>query len=189
MQTVGQYQIEITQEQSYQKGSTVKGHQYDLEHFDEIEYLFPTMFGIKVFKNNLFLKSAIIGSVGGGTGLNPHAVIVEDARFLICCSDTIFCLSVPDLTLIWRTQADQASCFEIYVYEDSYIVHGEFEISRLEKNGKIIWQQSGADIFTTPTGLQDFSMTDKFIIAKDFENRTYKFDYDGRDFTDMKQFS
>ena len=188
MQTVGQYQIDIYRDETFAKNSVDNLHKYDIEHFDESDYVFPTKFGIKVFEDNKLLTSAIIGSIGGGTGIHKTSVIYENTRVLICCSDSIFCLSIPELTLIWRTQADQASCFEIYQYQESYIVHGELEISRLDKNGKIIWQQSGADIFTTIDGRQDFELTDKYIIDTDFENRVYKFDYDGNSFTDKKQF-
>jgi hypothetical protein len=189
MQTVGQYKIDIYRDEKFSKGSVDNLHKYDIEHFDESEYVFPTMFGIKVYKDNNLLTSAIIGSTSGGTGIHKTSVIYEDARLLICCSDSIFCLSIPDLKLFWQTKADQATCFEIYKYQDSYIVHGELEISRLDKNGKIIWQQGGADIFTTIDGRQDFELTDNFIIATDFENRVYKFDYEGKDFTDKAQFS
>ena len=189
MQTVGQYQIDIFRDETFAKGSVDNLHKYDIEHFDESAYIFPTMFGVKVFENNDLLKSVIIGSIGGGTGIHKTSVIYEDTKILICCSDSIFCLSIPDLTLLWRTQADQATCFEIFKYQDSYIVHGELEISRLDKDGKILWQQSGADIFTTIDGKQGFELTDKYIIATDFENRVYKFDYDGNSFTDKTQFS
>ena len=83
------------------------------------------------------------------------------------------------MKLLWKTKADQATSFEIYKYKDCYIVHGELEISRLDKHGKIVWQKSGADIFTTMDGEQDFELTEDFIFARDFENRTYKFDYNG----------
>jgi len=188
MQTVGQYQIDIYRDETFAKGSADNLHKYDIEHFDESDFIFPAMFGIKVFKDTELLKSSIIGSIGGGTGIHKTSIIYEDSRILICCSDSIFCLSVPDLQLIWRTEADQASCFEIYKYQDSYIVHGELEISRLDKDGKILWQQSGADIFTTISGRQDFELTEDFIMAKDFENRIYKFDYNGRNLTDLAQF-
>jgi len=121
-----------------------------------------------------------------GTTNHKNAVILEDKRFLICCSDSIFCLSIPDLTLLWRTRADEATCFEIFKYQDSYIVHGELEISRLDQDGKITWKQGGADIFVTSDGRSGFEMTDDYIIAKDFQNRTYKFDYSGKDLTDKK---
>ena len=95
------------------------------------------------------LKSVIVGSVGGRTTNHKDAIIFEDTRFLICCSDTVLCLSIPDLTLPWRTQADQATCLEIFKYQDSYRVHGELEISRLDKDGKILWHHGGGDIFIT----------------------------------------
>ena len=189
MQTVGQYQIDVYRDETFTKASVDNLHMYDIEHFDESEYIYPTMFGIKVWADNDLLKSAIIGSIGGGTGIHTTSVIYEKTRILICCSDSIFCLSIPDLTMIWRTEADQATCFEIYKYQDNYIVHGEFEISRLDENGTILWQQSGADIFTTISGRQDFQLADKFIIAVDFENRVYNFDYDGKNLTDMEHFS
>ena len=188
MQTVGEYEIDIYRDETFKEGSVDNLHKYDIEHFEESEYIFPTMVGIKVFKDNALFTSAIIGSIGGGTGIHKTSVIYEDTRILICCSDSIFCLSIPDLTLLWRTQADQATCFEIFKYQDTYIVHGELEISRLDKDGKILWQQSGADIFTTISGGQDFELTDNFIIAKDFEDRVYRFDYDGKDLTDKSQF-
>jgi hypothetical protein len=188
MQIVGRYQIDVYQDETFKKGSSDNLNKYDIEYFDESEYIIPTMIGIKVLKDNSLLKSSIVGSIGGGTGIHKTSVIYEDVRILICCSDTIFCLSIPDLTLLWRTQADEASCFQIFKYHDSYIVHGELEISRLDKDGKILWKQSGADIFTTPKGNDNFKLTDKYILAADWGERIYKFDYDGKDLTDMSQF-
>jgi len=189
MQTVGQYEIDVYRDETFVKDSADNVHKYDVVYFDESDYIFPTMIGIKVFKSDDLLKSAIIASVGGGTAIHKTSVIFESTRLLICCSDSIFCLSIPDLTLYWRAKADQATCFEIFKYQDSYIVHGELQISRLDKNGKILWQKSGADIFTTITGCgPDFELRDDFILVKDFENRIYKFDYNGKDLTDKKQF-
>ncbi|WP_205410085.1 hypothetical protein [Flavihumibacter solisilvae] len=189
MQTVGQYQIEIYRDETFDKHSNDNVHLYDHVHFKKDNYVFPTMIGVKVFKGNNLIQSAIIGSIGGGTGIHSTSVIYENERLLICCSDSIFCLSIPDLILLWQTRADQATCFEIYKYQDNYIVHGELEISRLDVDGKILWQRSGADIFTTISGEQAFKLTDNLIIAKDFEDRVYKFDYDGNELTDMSQFS
>ena len=177
--TTGKYRIDIYADQTFTEGSADNVNQYDLVYFDKSEYHFPSVFGIKVFQKNTLIKSAVIGSVGGGTGIHDTSTIIENDRLLICCSDTIFCLSIPDLTLLWRTKADQATCFEIYKYQDSYIIHRELEISRLDKDGKILWQQSGADIFTTLNGSNDFEITDNYILATDWESRKYKFDFDG----------
>ncbi|MNR58665.1 hypothetical protein D3C85_1797170 [compost metagenome] len=72
-----------------------------------------------------------------------------------------------------------ATCFEIHKYQDSYIVRGELEISRLNHDGKKLWQQGGADIFITTTGEQIFELRPDYIVVNDFGNRLYQFDYDG----------
>ena len=177
--TTEKYRIDIYAEQTFKEGSDDNVNQYDHFYFDKSEYVFPSVLGIKIYQNDKFLKSAVISFIGGGTGIHDTSTIIEIDRLLICCSDTIFCLSIPDLTLLWKTKADQATCFEIYKYQDSYLIHGELEISRLDKDGKILWQQSGADIFTTLDGKDNFVITDNFILATDWENRKYKFDFNG----------
>jgi len=178
--TTEKYRIEIYADETFTEGSADNVSQYDLIFFDKSEYTFPSVFGIKIYQYDKFLKSAVIGPNAGGTGIHDTSTIIEEDRLLVCCSDTIFCLSIPDLTLLWRTKADQAICFEIYKYQDSYIIHGELEISRLDKDGKILWQKSGADIFTTLDGKNDFEITESYILATDWENRKYKFDFNGQ---------
>ena len=58
MQTVGEYQIDIYRDETFKKDSVDNTHKYAIEHFDESQYVFPTMFGIKVFKDNILLTSA-----------------------------------------------------------------------------------------------------------------------------------
>jgi len=62
----------------------------------------------------------------------------------------------------------------------SYVIHGELEISRLDKTGKLFGSKVDADIFTTLRGKNNFIITDNYILATDWENRKYKFDFDGR---------
>ena len=188
MHIIGQYQIDITLDKTFTPGSIDNSRQYDFQYFNESEYVFPTILAVKVYKDEQLFKSAIIASHGGGTSPHKNAIVYEQDRLAICCSDTIFCLAIPTLTLLWQTKADQATCFEIFKYNDSYIVHGELEISRLDKDGNILWQQGGADIFTTINGGQGFQLTEHQIIATDFENRVYTFDYNGLDLTDKTQF-
>ena len=178
--TTDKYRIDIYDEQTFTEGSADNVNEYDLVYFDKSDYQFTSVYGIKVFQGDRLIKSAIIGSIGGKTAIHNTSTIIENDRLLVFCSDTIFCLSIPDLTLLWRTQADLATCFEIYKYKDSYIIHGELEITRLDKDGKILWQQGGADIFTTLDGKESFSITDNYILVTDWENRKYKFDFDGQ---------
>jgi outer membrane protein assembly factor BamB len=152
--------------------------QFDHSYINADYWTSPIL--VRVYKDEDILKAVLIGSCGGGTSVHETSFIVEPDRIVLCCSDSIFCLSIPDLELLWRTPADSATCFEIFKYHDSYIIHGELEITRLDKNGKILWQQSGADIFTSLHSEKgDFLITDDYIMATDWDRRKYKFDFNG----------
>ncbi len=155
------------------------GNKFNKVYFEESEYIFPTKIGIKIFQNNKMINSAIIGSVGGGTGIHKNSLIIEDNRLIICCSNYVFCMTIPNLELEWKTKADFATCFAIFKLDSDYIVHGELEISKLNSKGEIIWKQSGADIFTTEKGDDCFEITKSYIQAKDWSNNIYKFSFDG----------
>jgi hypothetical protein len=88
-------------------------------------------------------------------------------------------LTIPDLNLEWKTVADVATCFGIYYLDKDYVVHGELEITRLDKDGKIIWQKGGRDIWLTLEGIDDFVVYDNYILATDWDYNRYKFDFDG----------
>lgn len=68
-----------------------------------------------------------------------------------------------------------ATCFGIYFDEDNsaLISHGELKIARLSEVGKILWRQSGADIFS-----EGFVLHPKFIEVIDFYKQTYWFRYE-----------
>lgn len=176
---IGQYLIEIQKDEMYTIDSSDNLFDYSNIYFTSSDFILPSKVGIKVFENEKLISSAIIGSIGGGTGIHDKSQIIENDKLIMCCSDSVFCLSIPDLNLIWKTQADQATCFEIFKHQDSYIVHGELEISRLDLDGNILWQKSGADIFATEKGIDDFEITATYIRATDWENCVYKFDFDG----------
>lgn len=177
---IGNYEIEIQKDDTYSVDSADNQFDYKNIYFTPSDFILPTKIGLKIFENEELISSAIIGSIGGGTRIHDKSQIIEIDKLIICCSDSVFCLSIPYLNLLWKTQADQATCFEIYKLQDSFIVHGEMEITKLDSNGKILWQNSGADIFTTEKGVDDFEITDSFIRATDWENRTYKFSFDGK---------
>jgi len=178
--THGQYQIDISSDSAYSENSRDNLTQYDFVYFDKSKYAFPSVFGIKVFKHNKLLASAAIGALGGGTTIHENSLILEENRIITCCGDNVFCISIPELHIVWQTKADSATCFGIFKYADSFIIHGELEITRLDKDGKIIWKNSGRDVFTTLSGKDTFEITDTYILATDWENRKYKFDFDGK---------
>jgi hypothetical protein len=91
----------------------------------------------------------------------------------------VFKLSLPDLALLWVLKADAFTCLSVYPYEADCIVHGELEISRVNSEGKILWQQGGRDIWITLDGTESFVMKEDCIQAVDFEYNRYTFDFNG----------
>lgn len=80
----------------------------------------------------------------------------------------------------WKTQADEATCFQIYKYQDDYLIHGELQISRLDCNGNIKWEFSGADIFVSIDNEEEFLIKNDGILLTDFTGKKYKINFDGK---------
>jgi outer membrane protein assembly factor BamB len=138
-----------------------------------------SMQAIHLHRDGVPLKSILLGADGGGTGVYDNTALLDNYRVVTCCADTVFCLSVAGLDLLWKTKADIATCFAVYQYQQDYIVHGELEISRLDREGNIIWQVGGADAFVTLEGNSAIILYEDSIVAMDFEYSKYVFDYDG----------
>jgi len=176
----GEFHVDIFSDPTFQQDSADNINQYNSIYLAEDVSGFASAFGIKVYKDAEVLNSVLIGSFGGATGIYTNSLIVEPHRLVICCADSVFCLAIPTLLLQWKTKADVTTCFEIFKYKSDYIVHGEMEISRLSADGDLIWQQSGADIFVSAkSNKNNFVVTNNYILATDWGNRIYKFDFDG----------
>lgn len=124
-----------------------------------------------------------------GTGGSPHkkSALVDNDNLLTIVGDCIFSLSIPELKLDWQTKCgDCVTCFELFEVNEGYIVHGECSILKVQKGGRIAWEFSGRDIFTTVEGIDVFKIVDGIIIVKDWQNYTYKIDLDGKIISDEK---
>jgi hypothetical protein len=173
------YIIKFYDETDYTFGSLDNIKNYDKRFFSGDSKSLTSQIGIELFEDEKLISNCLIGSEGGVTGINESSTLISYDGVVICCANTIFKLTIPDLNLEWKTISDTASCFGIYYLDEDYIVHGELEISRLDKNGKIIWRQSGQDIWTTAEGIDDFTVYDNYILATDWEYNRHKFDFDG----------
>ena len=179
MFATNKYEIDIDYHPTYKSGSADNLFKFDFEYLEKSA---STIFGVKILDSGICLKSAVISSQGGGTGIHNSALVLEEDRLMLCCGDKIFCLSIPDLTLLWKTKADDCTCFQIFGYQDSYIVHGEINISRINHDGMILWQYSGEDIFMNMNDEIECELQADYIIASDFNNKVYKIGYDGKDY-------
>ena len=150
-------------------------YDYIYKNLDE----FSPAIGVKVIKEQKIIKSAVL--CGYYAAINIESTILDEQNILICVAKNVYSLSLPELNLNWVTETDWSSCFGIYKIKDGYIVHGELEISKLNKNGKIEWQLGGRDIFVTIDGSKSFEIKENYIEAKDWLNFTYKIDFNGKE--------
>jgi len=178
---IGTYQVKIIDESEYNPDWKDNSSDYEKKHFIESDYRLSTKFGIKIFENEIKLNSALITSEGGASGLHETSQVIENNRILICCCDSVFCLELPTLNLIWRTKVDWATALQIHKIDNGYIVHGELEITRIDNDGEIIWKNSGADIFVTPDGKDDFEISSGLIKVMDWDRKSYVWDFDGNE--------
>ena len=181
MFTTKKYEIDIDYHPTYKSGSADNLFKFGFEYLEKSA---STIFGIKILENGVCLKSAVISAVGGETGVHNSALVLAEDRLTLCCGDKIFCLSIPALSLLWKTQADDFTCFQIFAYQDSYIVHGEINISRINHDGTILWQYSGEDIFMNMDDDIECELRADYIIANDFNNKVYKIGYNGKDYVE-----
>ena len=175
----GKYRIELIDESNYSEGSEDNSFDYEQQYVNEEGYKFTTQIGIRLYHNDELYKSAIVKSTGGASGVHETSQIVKDNNLAICCAESVFNLSIPDLKLNWLTKADWATCFQIFRHQDDYIIHGELSIARISENGEVVWQNGGADIFTSLDGKDVFKLDKTSIEVKDWNNNIYKFDLDG----------
>ena len=118
------------------------------------------------------IASHLLVADGGASGVHPHCALVHNRRVYLAVGRWICALEIPTLELVWKTQVDWATCFGVYISEkhECLISHGELQIARLEWDGEIRWQSSGADIFTGA-----FSLRADEVEAEDFYGQRYRF--------------
>ena len=154
---------------------------YDTVYSEDSEHRFSSCIKIEIL-GNTSPKTVCIAGNSGATSLHQQSYIMDtdNEQLMICCSNLVFCITTTSLTLLWITEVDWATCFGLYENNDRYIIHGEMEISRIDKNGNVLWHHLGCDIFTTQKGnSDDFYVTDSYIFATDWDHNIYKFDFDG----------
>ena len=134
---------------------------------------------IKDSFNEIKDSCLLVCSTGGPTDCNPNSYLVENNTFYICISNVVFSLELSELKLNWYKEVDFATAFEIYKMNDDFIIHGELYITRINKDGKIIWQQSGSDIFVLENGNDCFFIENDIIKVQSWDNRKYCITYDG----------
>jgi hypothetical protein len=179
------YTIEINNEPDYTFNSADNIIHYDIEYADKeisADEVYPTSkHGIRISKNGEELKSAIVCEVGGSTTIHDKSFIIEDDYILLCCCNKVYSLKLPDLTIHWKKELDWATCFAIYPFMNDFVVHGELEITRVDKNGNVKWIFGARDIFVTPDEKESIEFTADNIKLRDWQGYEYLLNENGQE--------
>ena len=94
----GNLEIEIYDDPTFSFLSTDNSHNYSRHYLVSGALDFPvSQHGIRILNNDIEINNCIIIGSGGATGINNNSALLDTDKILICCCDTLFCLSVPDL--------------------------------------------------------------------------------------------
>ncbi|MBC3847035.1 hypothetical protein H8K90_11635 [Winogradskyella echinorum] len=179
--------IEITNESdmdSAEFGRRFK-KQYPADLGIELEYQPSSKYGIRITENDFEKCSVLLLESGGTTEISENSFLIKNDRIYICCSDQIYSLNLADLSANWRKQYDVATCFGIYEFDEDFIVHGEIQVSRIDKNGNTKWNFSTSDIFVNPDGKTEFKIVENRIELIDWEGYKYRLNGEGKILTEI----
>ena len=174
------FTVEVFNDSTFSVNSNDNLNVYKNIYFGEDAEKYPSSkHDIRLIENDEEIDNCLIIGSGGGTSINENSSILDNDNLLICCSDSVFSISILDLKLNWVKKLDMATCFKIFRIENDFVVHGELEISRIDSFGNIIWQFGGADIFVSLDEEDSFQLNDNHIVLKDFTGTSYMIDFDG----------
>ncbi len=181
------FSIEIIDDQSYSIDSADNISHYHKIYFNgstnQDRNYASSKHGIRVRQGDIELSSAIVCEVGGATTLHDKSFIIVDKTLYICCSDNVYSLNIPDLSLGWSKRLDPATCFGIYAFDNDFVIHGELTITRIDKNGNIKWEFGARDIFVTQDNSESIIIKADKIELKDWEGFKYTLDKNGVELT------
>jgi hypothetical protein len=169
----GDYAIEMTDDPSYSFGSPDNPRTYAHEYPLESDYRPSSTHGLACIRDGETRGSAVLGASGGGTRVHERSCVLLDDRCIVAVGDRVVALAFPDLTLLWETKADSATCFGLHLTADEkhVVVHGELEISKLTVDGHKEWAFAGRDIFTG-----ECVVAERAVLVTDFNGEQYSID-------------
>ena len=182
------FTIEVFDEPTYKFGSADNKFNYSKHYFSDGAMEYPTSkHGVKIFQDDKEIYNCIIIGSGGATVVHQNSSLIDNDQLVICCCNTIFCLSLPDLELKWKNNADQATCFQIFKHQSEYIIHGEMQVVKLDKDGEVKWIFGGSDIFVSIDNEDEFKIVNDGILLTDFAKTKYKIDFNGKSIYQLKK--
>ncbi len=171
---VDEYRLDITNDPPHYDDSADNLQSYARTHsLGDDTYAATSRHAIRLFQHDQQIRSCLLSAGGGASGVHDHTAIIHGCNCIIAVGPFMASIAVPTLELNWSTQADDATCFGVYESpsHDCLLSHGELLIARVTHDGTIVWQASGADIFTN-----GFELDGDVIHVTDFNDRDYTLD-------------
>lgn len=110
-------------------------------------------------------------------------VILTDDQLTVLCFQGLIQVDIASREVVfYRELSILGGTMAIYPCPegiDGYVVWGETEIVKLNRNFEVEWTKSGADIFVSLTEKPAFQMTKERIVLNDFLGNHYELDYRG----------
>lgn len=162
---------------------------YFNQYFNGDEAVIHAYLGVNYFKyvneNGLMqefpVSACLLGATGEASDVSNLTVLKCDEYILVACADSVFCLSLPDLNLIWKQKVDVVTCLGIYKIGLKYLIHGAFEISLLDEAGNRLWYLSSKGVsWDFYNGFKVLETEQGHFKVWDWDQRLYRFDYDGK---------
>lgn len=116
----------------------------------------------------------VVADSGGASGIHANSFVVVDSQVFVAVGAHVVCFVLGSNTPSWSLRIDDATCFGVYYRreKDALISHGELNICRFTRDGKILWSEGGADIFS-----EGIELRPDFIEVLDFGRRRYRLPY------------
>jgi hypothetical protein len=177
------YTIDLVNDEYYSLNSADNITQYNHIYFDTTEdegrYQSSSKHGIRIKKEDEELTSVLIFGHAGATNIHENSFIVSNNILLVCCSNKIYALNLPDLALIWCKTLDLITCFAIYAFDHDFLIHGELQITRIDTEGNEKWTFGAKDIFVTQDGSSACTIQEDMILLKVWDGHKYTLNKNG----------
>ncbi len=127
--------------------------------------------------NGITTRIALIDRIGSNS---EHCAVLTDDRLTFVLFDVIVQIDIRSGLIIRCVECDNiGGLFEIYLFENCYILYGECSIFRYDLDFNRIWEFSARDILVSKAGSKSFWIENGNIHCVDWLDRHYVLDFDG----------
>lgn len=127
------------------------------------------------------IKKTFIANTGSHTPLTADSMLHKNEAIYFCSGKYVCKWDIIKMALNWCIELDFCTCFTLQFLENenSILVSGESDLSKIDLNGNILWQYSGSDIFVTEQGKNGAQVIENKIYITDWNNILYVLDFEG----------